>query len=109
LARPVDKALGGFCRRLKKAKGGLVATKAVGRKIALLYYRTLKHRLAYVETGLRARGRGMPDPPERSLGTTEHEMNDSPASLNSHARTVPNGFDREASRYGQIEGLWVSK
>jgi transposase len=53
LARTVDKALGGFFRRLKKAKGGLVATKAVARKIALLYYRTLKHGLAYVERGLR--------------------------------------------------------
>ena len=53
LARTIDKALGGFFRRLKKAKGGLVATKAVGRKIALLYYRTLKHGLAYVEKGLR--------------------------------------------------------
>lgn len=53
LARTVDKALGGFFRRIKKAKGGLVATKAVGRKIALLYYRTLKHGLAYVEKGLR--------------------------------------------------------
>jgi transposase len=53
LARTVDKALGGFFRRLKKAKGGLVATKAVARKIALLYYRTLKHGLAYVEEGLR--------------------------------------------------------
>ena len=53
LARTVDKALGGFFRRLQKAKGGLVATKAVARKIALLYYRTLKHGLAYVERGLR--------------------------------------------------------
>lgn len=53
LARTVDKALGGFFRRLKRAKGGLVATKAVARKVALLYYRTLKHGLAYVEQGLR--------------------------------------------------------
>lgn len=53
LARTVNKALGGFFRRLKKTKGGLVATKAVARKIALLYYRTLKHGLAYVERGLR--------------------------------------------------------
>jgi len=53
LARTVDKALGGFFRRLQKAKGGLVAAKAVARKMALLYYRTLKHGLAYVEQGLR--------------------------------------------------------
>jgi transposase len=53
LARTVNKGLGGFFRRLKKAKGGLVAVKAVARKIALLYYRTLKHGLAYVENGLR--------------------------------------------------------
>jgi transposase len=53
LARTVDKGLGGFFRRLKKGKGGLVATKAVARKVAVLYYRTLKHGLAYVEKGLR--------------------------------------------------------
>ena len=53
LARTVNKALGGFFRRLKKTKGGLVATKAVARKMALLYYRTLKHGLAYVEKGLK--------------------------------------------------------
>lgn len=53
LARTVDKALGGFFRRLRNSKGGLVAIKAVARKVALLYYRTLKHGLAYVEVGLR--------------------------------------------------------
>jgi hypothetical protein len=53
LARSIDKGLGGFFRRLKKAKGGLAATKAAGRKMALLYHRTLKHGLAYVEHGLR--------------------------------------------------------
>ena len=53
LARTTDKALGGFFRRLKNGKGGRVAIKAVARKVAVLYYRTLKHGLTYVEKGLR--------------------------------------------------------
>jgi transposase len=54
LVRSVDKALGGFYRRLAARKGGLVAMKALARKLAVLYYRVLRHGLAYAEQGLRA-------------------------------------------------------
>lgn len=54
LVNSVDKALGGFYRRLAARKGGLVALKALGRKLAGLYYRVLRHGLAYAEQGLRA-------------------------------------------------------
>jgi transposase len=54
LVQSVDKALGGFYRRLAARKGGLVALKALARKLAQLYYRVLKHGLAYAEQGLRA-------------------------------------------------------
>lgn len=53
LVNSVDKALGGFYRRLAARKGGLVAMKALGRKLAELYYRVLRYGLAYAEQGLR--------------------------------------------------------
>lgn len=54
LVKSVDKALGGFYRRLAARKGGLVAMKALARKMAQLYYRVLRYGLAYAERGLRA-------------------------------------------------------
>lgn len=52
LVNSVDKALGGFYRRLAARKGGLVALKALARKLAGLYYRVLRYGLAYAEQGL---------------------------------------------------------
>jgi transposase len=52
LARSVDKALGGFYRRLRSRIGGLAANVALARKLALLFYRLMRHGLAYVEKGL---------------------------------------------------------
>jgi hypothetical protein len=49
----VDKALGGFYRRLAARKGGLAAMKALARKLGELYYRVLRYGLAYAEQGLR--------------------------------------------------------
>jgi transposase len=54
LVQSVDKALGGFYRRLAARKGGLVAMKATARKLAELYYRVLVYGLDYAEQGLRA-------------------------------------------------------
>jgi transposase len=54
LVNSVDKALGGFYRRLAARKGGLVAMKALARKLAEMYYRVLRYGLAYAEEGLRA-------------------------------------------------------
>ena len=53
LVQSVDKALGGFYRRLAARKGGLAAMKALARKLAELYYRVLRFGLAYAEQGLR--------------------------------------------------------
>lgn len=53
LVQSVDKALGGFYRRLAARKGGLAAMKALARKLAELYYRVLRYGLAYAEQGLR--------------------------------------------------------
>src|SRR5882724_4210381 len=53
VGRSVDKALGGFYRRLKGRKGGLVANLALARKLAELFWRLMVHGKAYVEKGLR--------------------------------------------------------
>jgi transposase len=53
LAQSVDKALGGFYRRLRGRLGGLAANVALARKLALLFYRLLRHGLEYVEKGLK--------------------------------------------------------
>ena len=53
LAQSVDKALGGFYRRLWGRLGGLAANVALARKLALLFYRLLRQGLEYVEQGLK--------------------------------------------------------
>lgn len=47
-------ALGGFHRRLKARTNAAVATVATARKLAVLFYRAMRHGLAYVERGLEA-------------------------------------------------------
>lgn len=53
VGRSVDKALGGFYRRLKGRRGGLVANLALARKLAELFWRIMVHGMAYVEQGLK--------------------------------------------------------
>src|ERR1700687_264967 len=53
LARSVDKALGGFYRRLRARRGGLIANKALARKIAALFWQLMVHGAAYAEEGLK--------------------------------------------------------
>jgi transposase len=53
VGRSVDKALGGFYRRLKGRKGGLVANLALARKLAELFWRFMVHGSQYVEQGLK--------------------------------------------------------
>ncbi len=52
VGRSVDKARGGFYRRLKGRRGGLVANLALARKLAVLYWRLMVHGMNYVEQGL---------------------------------------------------------
>lgn len=47
-------ALGGFYRRLKAKRGPAIAMKATARKLAVLFYRLMKHGWDYVEEGLAA-------------------------------------------------------
>jgi hypothetical protein len=53
LARSVDKGLGGFYRRLRARRGGLIANQALARKLAALFWRVMVHGVAYVEKGLK--------------------------------------------------------
>src|SRR5438477_389992 len=53
LAQSVDKALGGFYRRLRGRIGGLAANVALARKLAQLFYRLLRYGAEYVERGLK--------------------------------------------------------
>lgn len=53
VGRGVDKALGGFYRRLKGRRGGLVANLALARKLAELFWRLMVHGISYVEHGLK--------------------------------------------------------
>jgi transposase len=53
LARSVDKALGGFYRRLRARRGGLVANQALARKIATLFWQIMVHGVTFVEEGLK--------------------------------------------------------
>jgi len=53
VGRTADKALGGFYRRLRARRGGLVANLALARKLAEWFWRVLVHGLAYVEQGLK--------------------------------------------------------
>src|SRR5436190_16274471 len=53
VGRSVDKALGGFYRRVKGRRGGLVANLALARKLAELFWRLMVHGRAYVEEGLK--------------------------------------------------------
>ncbi len=54
LAQSVDKALGGFYRRLRGRIGGWAANVALARKLAQLFYRLLRYGAEYVEKGLKA-------------------------------------------------------
>jgi hypothetical protein len=44
---------GGFYRRLKGRRGGLVANLALARKLAELFWRLMVHGVRYVEQGLK--------------------------------------------------------
>jgi transposase len=52
LAQSKYLALGGFYRRIRGRRGGQVANIAAARKLAVLFYNTLRHGWKYVEQGL---------------------------------------------------------
>lgn len=52
LAQSKYLALGGFYRRIRGRRGGQIANIAAARKLAVLFYNTLRHGWKYVEQGL---------------------------------------------------------
>ena len=52
LANSTDKALGGFYRRIRARRGGLLANQALARKIATLYWNMMVKGVQFVEKGL---------------------------------------------------------
>ena len=52
LAQSKDMALGGFFRRMRARKGGLVAIGSLARKLAALFWRLMVKGVSYVEEGL---------------------------------------------------------
>lgn len=52
LAKSTDKALGGFYRRIRARRGGLLANQALARKIATLYWNIMVKGIQFVEKGL---------------------------------------------------------
>jgi transposase len=67
LARSVDKALGGFYRRLKSRRGGLIANQALARKLAVMFWNVMVHGTAYVEEGLKKYESRVLDTEQRTL------------------------------------------
>jgi transposase len=67
LARSVDKALGGFYRRLKARRGGLIANQALARKLAAMFWNVMVHGTAYVEEGLKKYESRVLDTEQRTL------------------------------------------
>jgi transposase len=53
VGRTSDKALGGFYRRLRARRGGLVANLALARKLAQMFWWAMVHGLTYVEHGIK--------------------------------------------------------
>jgi transposase len=66
VGRAVDKALGGFYRRIKGRRDGLVANLALARKLAEMFWRLMVHGRAYVEEGLKKY--------EEKVATTEQRL-----------------------------------
>lgn len=54
LAKSKNIALGGFYRRMAARRGGLIANIALGRKLAVLFWRVMVKGLDYAEAGLQA-------------------------------------------------------
>jgi transposase len=53
LSRSVDKAFGGFYRRLRARRGARVANKALARKMATMFWQLMVYGVEYVEEGLK--------------------------------------------------------
>ena len=74
LIRSRDIALGGFYRRLAARRGGLVATKALARKLAAWFWRVMVKGDDYVEQGLARYEEQVRQSKERALKRLAREL-----------------------------------
>jgi transposase len=74
LARSKNIALGGFFRRMMGRRGGLVATVALGRKLAALFWRVMVKGLDYAEAGLKAYEEQVLETKRRALGRLAKQL-----------------------------------
>lgn len=74
LARSKDMALGGFYRRLRGRRGGLVAIKAVARKLGVWIWRLIVKGEQYVERGLAHYGEQVQKSKEAALRRLAKEL-----------------------------------
>ena len=74
LVRSKDIALGGFYRRLAARRGGLVATKALARKLAAWFWRVMVKGADYVERGLAHYEEQVRNTKERALRRLAKEL-----------------------------------
>jgi hypothetical protein len=74
LARSKNIALGGFYRRMMGRRGGLVATVALARKLAALFWRVMVKGLDYAEAGLKAYEEQVLETKRRALGRLAKQL-----------------------------------
>lgn len=89
LARSVDKGFGGFYRRIKGRRGGLVANKAVARKLAIMFWRVMVHGVEYVEHGLKHYQDRVRLTEQRTLTKLAHKLGFSITPRINHFEEVP--------------------
>lgn len=75
LSRSVDKGFGGFYRRLKGRRGGLVANKALARKLAVMFWHVMVHGVEYVEQGMQKYEARVALTEQRILRKLAHKLN----------------------------------
>ncbi len=74
LARSKNIALGGFYRRMAGRRGGLVATVALARKLAQLFWRVMVKGLSYAEAGLKAYEEQVLETKQRALSRLAKQL-----------------------------------
>jgi transposase len=89
LANSIDKGLGGFYRRLKARRGGLVANKALARKLAALFWQVMVHGVTYVEQGLNKYENRVAQSEQHLLAKLAKKLGYTVVNKNMHLETVP--------------------
>lgn len=74
VGRTVNSGLGAAYRRIRARRGGLVASKALGRKLAELYYRVMTQGMTFIEEGLAKAEKRYKEQQEQQLNRLARKM-----------------------------------